>query len=335
MINNTEYKLKTVEATNALLNDLYIDLRKKVNFWSSITSQTAQARMGYIGQHLVSVVTGYPGGRSGARGKDIVLPNGEYGEIKTCSKVDQLGLCKKCGSPVSPNETKCSFCDSTNIIRKDDSKWLISITEEYPSTNALVDSEDILVNISKPKYYYFVLFEFEDIKIPTSPIVVTIYVVDPKQNGFILCMLDYFYNIKKNAPFNMWPHMLKFNLCNPKIIYQSKISVDDKITTIHFDTESPFEEKFSNLSQYKKSKNLTPKTLQNLCNEFGIEISADIEDVLTRIEQKVQELNLSNAEFIKRFANAFYKEGISAAKNKLSLIGKEIPSVFKNIVDSI
>ena len=52
-------ELKTIEAINTLLNDLYIDLRKKVNYWSSLTAQTAQARMGYIGQHLVSVVTGY------------------------------------------------------------------------------------------------------------------------------------------------------------------------------------------------------------------------------------------------------------------------------------
>lgn len=38
-----------------------------------ITQQTPQARMGYVGQHLVSVVTGYPGGKSGARGYDLVI----------------------------------------------------------------------------------------------------------------------------------------------------------------------------------------------------------------------------------------------------------------------
>ena len=42
--------------------------------------------MGYIGQHLVSVVTGFPGGKSGARGYDLVMDNGHYGEIKTCYK---------------------------------------------------------------------------------------------------------------------------------------------------------------------------------------------------------------------------------------------------------
>lgn len=55
------YTLGTVEASEQLLQDLYIDLRMKANFWARITKQTPQARMGYIGQHLVSAVTGYPG----------------------------------------------------------------------------------------------------------------------------------------------------------------------------------------------------------------------------------------------------------------------------------
>lgn len=32
MINIVQHQLKTEEAVNALLNDLYIDLRKKVNY---------------------------------------------------------------------------------------------------------------------------------------------------------------------------------------------------------------------------------------------------------------------------------------------------------------
>lgn len=67
------YTLGTIEASEALIKDLYIDLRAKVNAWSKITQQTPQARMGYVGQHLVSVVTGYPGGKSGARGYDLVI----------------------------------------------------------------------------------------------------------------------------------------------------------------------------------------------------------------------------------------------------------------------
>ena len=56
-----KYQLGTLEASEELIRDLYIDLRNKVNMWSRITMQTPQARMGYIGQHLTSVVTGFPG----------------------------------------------------------------------------------------------------------------------------------------------------------------------------------------------------------------------------------------------------------------------------------
>ena len=80
---------KQIEVVNQLINDLYLDLRKKVNYWSEITEQTPQARMGYIGQHLVSIVTGYKGGKSGARGYDLIIPPNDYGEIKTCYRVDQ------------------------------------------------------------------------------------------------------------------------------------------------------------------------------------------------------------------------------------------------------
>lgn len=42
------YTLGTIEASEALIKDLYIDLRAKVNAWSKITQQTPQARMGEL-----------------------------------------------------------------------------------------------------------------------------------------------------------------------------------------------------------------------------------------------------------------------------------------------
>src|SRR2546421_12920922 len=83
------YELGTVAASEAILTDLYINLRRAIAQWAAVTQQTPQARMGYIGQHLTSVVTGFPGGRSGARGKDLLLPDDKYAEIKTCYRVDQ------------------------------------------------------------------------------------------------------------------------------------------------------------------------------------------------------------------------------------------------------
>lgn len=92
------YTLGTIEASEALIKDLYIDLRAKVNAWSKITQQTPQARMGYVGQHLVSVVTGYPGGKSGARGYDLVIDDERHGEIKTCCCLSSKPYFSKIGN---------------------------------------------------------------------------------------------------------------------------------------------------------------------------------------------------------------------------------------------
>ena len=112
------YTLGSLDASEALIRDLYIDLRTKVNQWSEITKQTPQARMGYVGQHLVSIVTGFPGGKSGARGYDLVMGEHDYGEIKTCYRVDQLGACRHCGAVVSSLETSCSACGSLKSTGK-------------------------------------------------------------------------------------------------------------------------------------------------------------------------------------------------------------------------
>lgn len=226
------YTLGTIEASEALIKDLYIDLRAKVNAWSKITQQTPQARMGYVGQHLVSVVTGYPGGKSGARGYDLVIDDERHGEIKTCYRVDQLGSCNACGAVVSSLETECAVCSSTSINRKDDSKWLIAIR-----------NNDEFAKLLDPYRYYFVLFEFESIyDSNNNDIIASIWEVDPKSKGFAYCMIDYYLNIRSQstskAPFNMWPHMLKFALTEPTLIYRSKITNDGNIITDVFPSKN-------------------------------------------------------------------------------------------------
>jgi len=134
MINNTE-RLKLSEQ---LLKDLYLNLRQNLLKWANLTNQTPQARMGYIGQHLTSIVTGYSGGKSGARGRDIVINESEFGEIKTCYRIDQVGTCLNCGAKVASFELKCTSCNSNNIDRKDDSKWLITIKDEKELKELLI-----------------------------------------------------------------------------------------------------------------------------------------------------------------------------------------------------
>jgi hypothetical protein len=187
----------TPEFAAALLTDLYVRLRRDLQRWAAVTHQTPQPRMGYVGQHLVSVVTGYPGGRSGARGDDLKIPGGKVAEIKCCYRVDQLGHCRKCGTPVASIEKTCpnTDCGGADLERKDDSKWLLT-----------PKSEQELRDLFIPVCYYLVLFEFADIQ-KADDIDVRIYEVDPRCLGFALCMIDYYFNIRAHsaskAPFNL------------------------------------------------------------------------------------------------------------------------------------
>lgn len=230
---DVDLRLGDLATSEELIRDLYLDLRGRVRRWASVTKQTSQARMGYVGQHLVSVVTGYPGTRTGARGADLVLPEGRDGEIKTCYRIDQLGKCEtkrgdgtKCGTGVGPDERVCSSCGGSKIKRKDDSKWLITLRDEKE-----------LAEVLDPAVYYLVLFEFTSLTKPDT-IQASIWSVDPLVPGFALALVDYYFNIraksKSKAAFNLWPYRLKFELMRPSLIYRSLIGADDSIKTVRF-----------------------------------------------------------------------------------------------------
>lgn len=309
------YKLGSIEASEVLIKDLYIDLRAKVNAWAEITCQTPQARMGYIGQHLTSVVTGYPGGKSGARGYDIVLPDDKYGEIKTCYRVDQLGSCMDCGAPVSSLEMYCSSCKSTNINRKDDSKWLISIKN---------DTE--FAKIIDPYRYYFVLFEFEEIEnLKNSNIVASIWEVDPKAKGFGYCMIDYYLNIRSKssskAPFDMWPHDFKFTLTMPKLIYQSLICEDGKIITKIFPNNGLERiDELKPLLNYSRAKTLTVASLKKTIHKFAPDICT-AQKSKTALINILEDLRLtdhiSNDNLCDALADAIYLPKIIPVKKSI------------------
>lgn len=263
------HRLGSLESSEALIRDLYLGLRNSVGAWSKITHQTPQARMGYVGQHLVSVVTGFPGGKSGARGYDLVMPGGGFGEIKTCYRVDQLGSCRACGGGVSSLEFECSTCGSKEVIRKDDSKWLLSLKTS-------TDFEGML----NPHRYYFVLFEFEDVLDSTNQnIIASIWEIDPKSLGFSLCMIDYRFNIQKNsdsgAPFNLWPFSTKFYLMKPTLIYRSLIGIDTIKTEI-FPGEAglPLKEKVPDIRDLLRKRTLSLESIVETIMDLGGQISS-------------------------------------------------------------
>ncbi len=275
------YALGTIEASEQLIHDLYIDLRKKVNLWASITHQTAQARMGYIGQHLVSVATGYQGGRSGARGKDLLLPNDQYAEIKTCYRVDQLGKCNDCEARVASIEMVCPECGSENLQRNDDSKWLVGIRHD-----------EEFAGILEPKYYYLVLFEFTDLNFPDI-IQSSIWRVESAAPGFALCMIDYYRNIraasKSKAPFNLWPYQLKFDVMRPYLVYRSYITREDEIDTQIFPgRDMPQLHPLKPLPEYSRSQNLKKDKVARFARYMGFKV--DESRAKRRLLEEIQRL---------------------------------------------
>lgn len=309
------YSLGNIDASEALIKDLYIDLRTKVNAWSEITHQTPQARMGYIGQHLTSVVTGFHGGKSGARGYDLIMDDGNYGEIKTCYRVDQLGSCNNCKAVVSSREKVCSVCGSENINRKNDSKWLINIRN---------DSE--FGKILKPYRYYFVLFEFDDINDEErQDVIASIWEVNPREKGFAFCMIDYYLNIRpkstSHAAFDMWPHNIKFALTKPKLIYQSVIKQDGSINTNVFPTlNNSFVDELFPLEKYSGAKTLTVDVLFNTIKAFAPNqaVNSRTKNVLIKKLEEIRiDNNISNSDLCDELSSNIYLPLIKNQKDKI------------------
>ena len=306
--------LGDLSSSERLIFDLYIDLRKRINAWAAITHQTAQARMGYVGQHLVSVVTGFPGGKSGARGRDLVLPDDNHGEIKTCYRVDQLGRCNSCNARIASIEPECPECGSDDIKRNDDSKWLIDIRHD-----------DEFANILEPKSYYLVLFDFDDL---SSPDVIrsSVWEVDPKNPGFAYCMVDYRLNIQakstSGAPFNLWPYKLKFDAMRPLLIYRSLISTaDDSIrTTIVPGRDQAQLRRLRPLDQYYRSRNLTLDKIRSLAELLDIPgglPSMTKRDSLKHIQVFVDEQDVAPEVVADKIGTALYRNDIETHQTGL------------------
>ncbi len=54
-----------------LLQEQVVEQRRKLQHWRLITIQPAQIDTGYVGQHLVSLITGIKGGGMRGKGDDL------------------------------------------------------------------------------------------------------------------------------------------------------------------------------------------------------------------------------------------------------------------------
>lgn len=198
-----------------LLDEIVLQPRLNAIKWSAITKQTPNIKIGYPGQHLASLIAGMEGERTGARGNDLV----DGSEVKSCSRIDQLDICRDCKAPVARLEDKCPACYSSNIERKNDSKWLFGIRNEDELNLLLHGVKRVLLVIGD--YPNFNKEDFNTLRFQAFEI----WPEHPRHARFGEIMSNYFYKIylahkKKNpaktpAPKNFWPYQYQFYMCNP------------------------------------------------------------------------------------------------------------------------
>lgn len=227
-----------LEKIKQFIKEIIIDPKRVLARWAMVTKQTPAAKIGYIGQHLASLITGVPGTGSGARGDDLA----DGSEVKSCNKVDQVDKCKDCGARVLRLETKCSVCGSDNIDRKDDSKWLFSIRDQHELDQYKNLDRVVLLLMDYPN---FDDDNFKDIRIT----VFEIYPKDERMSVFNELITNHYYNIfmpkqeanQKTNPMNLHPWSFQFYKCNPIKTFECKIKNIDTKPDILIDSKSYIE----------------------------------------------------------------------------------------------
>lgn len=224
-----------IEKIKDFINDIIIVPKHSLTKWAKITNQTPAAKIGYIGQHLASLITGVPGTGSGARGYDLA----DGSEVKSCNKVDQVDKCNHCGARVLRLETKCPDCGSTDINRKNDSKWLFSIRDEQELEQYKNLDRLVLLLMDYPN---FDSGDFKDIRIS----VFEIYPKEERMQVFNKLITNHYYNIflpkqekkQKTNPMNLHPWSFQFFKCNPIKTFECIIKDIDSRPDIIIDADS-------------------------------------------------------------------------------------------------
>jgi hypothetical protein len=229
-----------IEKIKDFINEIIIVPKHALKRWAIITNQTPAAKIGYIGQHLTSLITGVPGTGTGARGDDLA----DGSEVKSCNKVDQLDKCKECGSKVLRMQNQCPSCGSDKIDRKADSKWLFSIRDEHELKQYMNLDRVVLLLMDYPK---FDLKDYKDIRIT----VFELYPKESRMSVFNDLISNHYYNIYlkkiqkakegeevKTNPMNLHPFSFQFYKCNPIKTFECIIENIDTNPVIHIDEQS-------------------------------------------------------------------------------------------------
>jgi hypothetical protein len=201
-----------------LIQDIYLSYSEKLTKWAEVTKQTAIVDPEYISMHLVSIFTGIPGSGTAARGYDL----GDGSEVKSCSRVEQLGKCKRCRAGIMMFEEKCWNCGSTEIERKFDSHWIFSLRTDK-------EVKDLL---SRP-IIYLLLLDYEDIN-KRDVIRIRIWGLNPVDKFVQLFFQDYYFeeffkqkiaNGKTPAPCNLHPDKPLTKFLKPLLLFCGRIDL--------------------------------------------------------------------------------------------------------------
>ncbi|MBQ9389536.1 MAG: MamI family restriction endonuclease [Synergistaceae bacterium] len=203
--------------------DMIIIPRQLAHKWAAMTNQTPNLKTGYPSQHLASLIVGMRGTATGARGNDII----DGSEVKACSKVDQMDKCNKCGRGVLRSNSLCPYCGSHEIIRKNDSKWLINIRSKDELRMALDETPRFIFIIAD--YPCFNEGYFGDIRIRAFEI----WPQSERCRNFRTLLQNYYNFIylkhieinpdRTPAPKNLWPDSFQFYMCNPIKVFECVI----------------------------------------------------------------------------------------------------------------
>ncbi len=139
-----------------------------------------------------------------------------------------MDKCKDCQSPVARSEIICSNCASSNIERKEDSKWLFTIRNENDLKVLTDDIKRILLILAD--YPNFAQQDYETLRFQAFEI----WNNSNRHIRFKEIMTNYYHQIylvnkSKNpkqtpAPQNFWPYKYQFYLCNPILTFSCLVS---------------------------------------------------------------------------------------------------------------
>lgn len=148
-----------------------------------------------------------------------------------------------------------------------------------------------------------------------------------KSKGFAYCMIDYYLNIRSQstskAPFNMWPHMLKFALTEPTLIYRSKITNDGNIITDVFPSKNnTYSDVLLPLSSYSGSTTISVANIKNVIKKYSPSARVNglnKEKLLQLLEDIRKTNNITNADLCNKFADEIYLPKIVLKKADIPL----------------